>query len=115
MERRRLGIAGVEEAAWGEHICVLFHSKDELLNLTVPYIKAGLEDNEFCMWITGEPVTEADAFAALQQVLPDAYRYLEKKQMEILPHTQWYISSGIFKPELVLHNWLSKNKHAQAN
>jgi hypothetical protein len=29
-----------------------------LLRLTVPYIKAGLEDGESCLWITGKPVDE---------------------------------------------------------
>lgn len=109
-----MGIPGIEEADWGEHICVFFYTKDDLLKLTVPYIKAGLEDNEFCMWITGEPITENDAFHALEQVLPNAHHYMVNKQLEILPHTQWYLSSGIFEPQVVLHNWVSKAKHAQA-
>jgi len=114
MEKRRLGIPGIGAAGWGEHICAFFYTKDELLKLTVPYIKAGLEDNECCMWITGDPVTENEAFQALEQVLPNAHRYLVEKQLEIFPHTQWYFSSGIFDPKIVLDNWMSKAKHAQA-
>ena len=79
-----MGIPGIGGAGWGEHICAFFYTKDELLKLTVPYIKAGLEDNEFCMWITGDPVTENDAFQALEQVLPDAHQYLVNKHLEIL-------------------------------
>ena len=109
-----MGIPGIEKADWGEHSCVFFYTKDDLLNLTVPYIKAGLEDNEFCMWITGDPITHNDAFRALEQVLPDAHQYLVKKQLEILPHSQWYLSSGIFDPAIVLRSWLSKAEHAQA-
>lgn len=37
----------------------------ELLDLLDPFIKAGLEDQEFCMWVTGGPITESDAFRAL--------------------------------------------------
>jgi len=114
MEKRRMGIPGIEKADWGEHSCVFFYTKDDLLNLTVPYIKAGLEDNEFCMWITGDPITHNDAFRALEQVLPDAHQYLVKKQLLILPHSQWYLSSGIFDPAIVLRSWLSKAEHAQA-
>jgi hypothetical protein len=113
MEKRRMGIPGVGGAGWGEHICAFFYTKDELLKLTVPYIKAGLEDNEFCMWITGDPVTENDALQALEQVLPDAHQYLVNKQLEIFPHSQWYLFSGIFDAGLVLGNWLSKSKHAE--
>jgi MEDS: MEthanogen/methylotroph, DcmR Sensory domain len=113
MEKRRMGIPGIGGAGWGEHICAFFYTKDELLKLTVPYIKAGLEDNEFCMWITGDPVTENDALQALEQVLPDAHQYLVNKHLEIFSHSQWYLSSGTFDAELVLGNWVSKSKHAE--
>ena len=114
MEKPRIGIPGIESAAWGEHICVFFYTKDELLKLTVPYIKAGLEDNELCMWITGEPVTANDAFHTLEQALPNVHEYLARKQLEILPHTQWYFSTGVFDPEIVVQNWVKKAKHAEA-
>jgi hypothetical protein len=114
MDGRRVGIPGIRNTDWGDHICVFFYTKDELLKLTVPYIKAGLEDNELCMWITGSPITESDAFCALEEALPDAHQFLARKQLEILPHTQWYLSSGIFEPQVVLHNWVSKARHAQA-
>ncbi len=115
MKKRRIGIPGVEEAGWGEHICVFFYTKDELLKLTAPYIKAGLEDNEFCMWITGDPVTENDAFRELELVLPNAHEYLVKEQLEILPYDKWYLSAGIFEPARVLRNWALKAAQAQAN
>ena len=114
MQMRRIGIPGIDRAAWGDHICVFFYSKAELLRLTIPYIKAGLEDDEFCMWITGGPVNEVEAFRALEQVLPNAADYLAQKQLEILPHTQWYLPSGVFDADMVLHNWVSKARHAEA-
>ena len=114
MEKPRIGIQGIEGAAWGEHICVFFNTKDELLKLTVPYIKAGLEDNEFCMWITGEHVTVNDASHALEQALPTVHEYLARKQLEILPHTQCYFSTGTFDGQIVLQNWAKKATHAKA-
>ena len=100
--KRRIGIAGVDKIPWGEHVCVFFDTKEELLSLCVPFIKAGLEDNEFCMWITGEPVTEQRAFEALQKVLPSAHQYFADKQLEILPYKQWYLESGVFDAQIVL-------------
>ena len=114
MQMRRIGIPGIDRAAWGDHICVFYYSKAELLRLTIPYIKAGLEDEEFCMWITGGPVNEVEAFRALEQVLPNAADYLAQKQLEILPHAQWYLPSGVFDADMVLHNWVSKARHAEA-
>lgn len=114
MQMRRIGIPGIDGVTWVDHICVFFYSKTELLRLTVPYIKAGLEDDEFCMWITGEPVNEVEAFQALEQVLPNAADYVAQKQLEILPHSQWYLSSGVFDGDIVVHNWLSKARYAEA-
>ena len=72
MATRRIGIPGTTTTRWGEHLCAFFYMKADLLNLIVPYVKAGLEDNEFCLWITGGPVTKTEAFEALKAALPTA-------------------------------------------
>jgi hypothetical protein len=110
---RRIGVSGIGSAPWGEHICVFFNSKEELLSLVVPYIKAGLEDNEFCMWITGYPVSEKEAFQALEEALPDVHRYLAKKQLEIMSAQQWYLPCGRFEAQMVLDNWVSRARHTE--
>ena len=51
---RRVGIPGTSHAQSGEHLCAFFYTKTDLLNLVVPYIKAGLEDREF---VSGSPKT----------------------------------------------------------
>lgn len=112
---RRSGLPGVGNIGWGEHLCAFYSGKQELLKLVVPFIQAGLLDNEFCMWITGEPVTERDAMEALEAVLPEAPEYLMRKQLEIVPYHQWYLSSGAFNQEVVLENCVSKARYAEAN
>jgi len=92
----------------------VFDSQEELFSLVVPYVKAGLEDNEFCMWITGDPLTEQDAFKALETALPYAHQYLAHKQLEIVASRQWYIPSGKFDAQLVLDSWLSRAQYAEA-
>lgn len=89
---RRVGIPGTSTVHWGEHLCAFFYTKTDLLNLVVPYIKAGLEDNEFCLWITEEGM-EQPAIEALEQVLPHASQYVSRGQLEILPASKWYLPS----------------------
>ena len=110
----RVGISNIGTVLWGEHSCVFFNSKEELLSLVVPYMKAGLEDNEFCMWLTGDPLTEKEAFEALEMVLPQAHQYLARKQLEIMSSRQWYLRSGKFDGQIVLDKWLSQARHAEA-
>jgi len=46
--------------------------------------------------------------------MPDFDRYLEKGQMEIVPHTEWYLKDGVFNLQRVLNAWLDKLKQALA-
>ena len=111
---RRVGIPGTTTVHWGEHLCAFVYTKTDLLNLVVPYIKAGLEDNEFCLWITEENM-QHEALGALERVLPDAPQYVVRKQLEILPASKWYLTSGMFDAAKSFTNWAARGRAAEAN
>ena len=111
---RRVGIPGKKRVQWGEHLCAFFNTKTDLLNLVVPYIKAGLEDNEFCLWIT-EDNMEQEAMEALQHVLPEAPHCASRNQLEILSASQWYFSGGRFDAGKSFKNWAARGRAAEAN
>lgn len=82
------------------------------MDVLVPYFRAGLESNEFCMWITSEPVSTEDALRALAEEVEDLEEYVRKGQIEILDHGQWYTKAGRFDPEEVLRGWAEKEQFA---
>jgi hypothetical protein len=47
------GLRTVPHLQWGSHLAHFFGSGDELRDVLVPYFKAGLENNERCLWVTG--------------------------------------------------------------
>ncbi|MHC4720030.1 MAG: MEDS domain-containing protein, partial [Planctomycetota bacterium] len=49
---RKTGIEIVGDVPWGTHFCQFYQTKDDLIDVLVPYFKAGLKNNEFCMWVT---------------------------------------------------------------
>ncbi|HEY0087527.1 MAG TPA: MEDS domain-containing protein, partial [Candidatus Lokiarchaeia archaeon] len=49
---RDSGINFIGKIPWGTHFCQFYQAKDDLIDILVPYFKAGLENDEFCMWIT---------------------------------------------------------------
>jgi len=51
-ETRAAGIDVIDHVPWGTHLCLLYQTKKDLIDVLVPYFKAGLENNEFCMWVT---------------------------------------------------------------
>src|ERR1700739_4735187 len=84
---RDTGLEAVGDMPWGTHLCHFFETKQDLLEILVPYFKAGLENNEFCIWIVSDPLSEEEARNALRQALPEADRYLTAGHIEIVPHT----------------------------
>ena len=74
---------------WGSHVCQFYDTKEDQLNLLVPYFKQGLEKNEACVWIVGD-LTIEEARRALAAVVPDLTRYMAKGQMQIRHYTEFY-------------------------
>ena len=89
---RESGIDIIGDVSWGTHICQFFDTKEDLTNILVPYFKAGLENNEFCLWITSQPPGVEEAKEALRKAVLDLDVYMEKGQIEIIPYTDWYLS-----------------------
>lgn len=111
---RDSGIDVIGHVAWGTHFCQFYQTRQDLIDILVPYFKAGLENNEFCMWITSTPLLIREAKKALSIALPDMDSYLKRGQLEILPHSRWYLKNGTFDADRVLQGWVSKLETAKA-
>ncbi|MFH1629199.1 MAG: MEDS domain-containing protein [Pseudomonadota bacterium] len=109
---RKTGIDLIGNASWGTHFCQFYQTPEDLIDILVPYFKAGLENNEFCMWITAEPLNAKKAKASLKKIVRDLDDYIEKGQIEILDFSQWYTKSGKFDADEVLDSWVEKEKQA---
>ncbi|MHB8974963.1 MAG: MEDS domain-containing protein, partial [Pirellulaceae bacterium] len=93
---------------WGTHLCQFYETKDDLLEVLVPYFKEGLAANESCIWVTSDPFSVEQAKNALRVAVPELDRYLMTGQMEIIPHDTWYWTGGSFNIDAVLTGWCKK-------
>jgi len=109
---RKTGIEIIGNVPWGTHLCHFYQTEEDLTDILVPYFKAGLENNEFCMWVTSEPASAKEAKAVLQKAVSNLDDYIKKGQIEILDYSDWYIKSGKFDSDNVLAGWLEKEKEA---
>ncbi|MFC1949475.1 MEDS domain-containing protein [Chloroflexota bacterium] len=109
---RKSGIDVIRHIAWGTHLCQFYQTKEDLIDILVPYFKAGLYNNEFCMWVTSEPLGVKEATASLGKAVRDLDGYIAKGQLEILDYSQWYTKSGKFDADEVLQGWVDKEKMA---
>ena len=113
-ELRRTGLDVVGEVPWGTHFCQFYKTPEDLLDILVPYFVEGLKSNEFCMWITSEPLGVEAARKAMAGALPDFESYVRRGQIEIVPHTDWYLKGGTFNADRVLNAWVKKLDEALA-
>jgi len=114
-EPRSTGIGVVDDMPWGTHFCHFYETKEDLLDILVPYFKTGLENNEFCLWVTSDPLTVAEATRALRQAVPNLDSYSAEQAIEILPYQDWYLEGGVFHPVRVIDGWHKKLHQALAN
>jgi PAS domain S-box-containing protein len=89
---RKTGIDFVGAVPWSTHFCQFFETPADLLDLLVPYFKAGLEERELCVWLVSEPVTVDGARNALRRAVPDVERYEKAGGLEIHPGQDWVMS-----------------------
>ncbi|HEY3361702.1 MAG TPA: PAS domain S-box protein [Methanosarcina sp.] len=112
---RNSGINIIGDVPWGTHFCQFYQTKKDLMDILIPYFKAGLENNEFCLWVTPELLEVEEAKEALRRVVPDIDVYMEKKQIEIIPYTYCYIKTEFFDSESVLNGLVEKLDQALAH
>ena len=109
---RKSGIDIIGDVPWGTHFCQFYQTKEDLTEILVPYFKTGLENNEFCMWVTSQPLEVEEAEKALRKAVPDVDVYLEKGQIRIISYIDWCMKDGIFDSEKVINQWIEKIEQA---
>jgi PAS domain S-box-containing protein len=112
-ESTRTGIEVVGEVAWGTHLCHFYETRQDLLDILIPYFRAGLEAQEFCVWVVAEFTLE-EARDALRRGIPGAERHLSAGDIQIIPHAEWYLKGGTFDAERVTGDWGGKLDEALA-
>jgi len=112
---RKSGIEIIGDVPWGTHFCQFYQNKEDLIDILVPYFKVGLENNEFCMWVTSEPLNEEEVKETMEKAAPDFDKNLKRGQIEIVQHTEWYLyKDGVFNSQSVLNGWIDKLNQAIA-
>jgi PAS domain S-box-containing protein len=114
METTRSGLAAVGEVPWGTHFCQFYRTADDLADALVPFFRAGLDNNEQCIWVTCEPLSTEEARAALTRAAPDLDERLQSGQVEILDFGDWYLRGGEQDVDAVLNKWIARKEEALA-
>ena len=111
---RPSGLGGIKQVPWGGHICMFYETPDDLLDSVASFLAAGLENNEFCLWAVGDPLTVDAALAWLRRS-GGLEQYFERGQLEIVPAGRFYLEDDNIRLQGILDRWAQKARVALAN
>lgn len=72
---RELGISYVGDVPWGTHICAFYQEDQDYIDIVIPYLQAGLTNNELCIWVLPLWLSPAGSISLLQK------KYLNSKNI----------------------------------
>jgi hypothetical protein len=107
-------VHGLADVRPGTHLCQFYQTKRELVDVLVPFFKTGLDHNEFCLWITSDPLSKVEARQALGEVLPNCDDLLARGQIKVLDHSDWYMRNGVFDIQKSSEAFIDEIKRAMS-
>lgn len=108
----RSGIPGLGHLPWGSHLCHFYRTKEDIVEVIIPYITAGLEDREYCVLLAAPPLDEKQAKAAMRKQVRTLDEYLARGQLTIIGSSEFYTDSGTFVAERALRQIVDTHQQA---
>jgi PAS domain S-box-containing protein len=106
------GLDLIGPISWGFHLCLLYRNKEDLLEILLPYIKAGLAENDLVIWVTDDPLPQDDLENILQRELINFAEVRKKGQLQLYSSSEWYFSQGKIDFRSIQQRWQEKEKEA---
>jgi PAS domain S-box-containing protein len=105
MRLRKTGIDFIGYVPWGAHIGQIYSSKDDFFDVTVPYIKEGLLNNELCVWIYSQNTNHDEIKQKIKRQLVNVDEFISRGQLIIIPYTKLYIKDNSFNEIRTNEQW----------
>jgi signal transduction histidine kinase len=99
---------------WGNHFCLFYETKQDLLDTLISYCKSGLEKGEYCLWVVAEPVTIEEAIGGLKDAVPELDRHLADSNLELASARDWFLEADTFDGSKAKRNWHDRLARAGA-
>jgi DNA-binding CsgD family transcriptional regulator len=110
------GFSNLGDMPWGTHFCLFYETKRDLLETLICYIRAGLNSNEFCLWVLSDGEFTADeAWSALRLAIPDVEEHAAAGRLELISHEEWFLQDGNFEIPKGMSLLKEKYETAMAN
>ncbi len=110
--KRNSAIEAVGEVDWGTHLCLLYETTGDILEILVPYFRAGLENNELCVWAISKPLSIAQARERLAGVVPDLTNSIAEGKLRLVDSKQIYGRLSPLNAAHIVQGWVEQERQA---
>lgn len=97
-----------------KHTALFYYSIAEYLEIIVPYVREGLENEEFVFWSIPHSMKVEDAQSFLGQGMDDYEEYVKDKRIWIGDYRASYLEEGIFTSFNMLERFAGLEKEILA-
>jgi hypothetical protein len=115
MRSSRHGHADLDWLRAGDHVCQFYRTAEDLAEVMIPYFKAGLERQESCLWLAGDPYGAERASSEMRTAVADFDRRVAAGQMRIVDNKEWYSQNGTLSAAENVQGLLSWKNDALAS
>lgn len=99
---------------WGAHLCHFYATAEDLEEITVPFLVAGIANHEKCIWIVNAPMSAGRARVALAMQVPDLDARIRDGQVAVIDRADWIARTGALDSERRIEHWLERERIALA-
>ncbi len=88
----------------GMHLYQFYHEAADYFPILTAYFKAGLIQNEACLWLVPDAFGKDRAYEAMKAEVVDIDVYISRGSFQILSADEWYLTGGRFDEERAVQN-----------
>jgi ferredoxin len=91
---------------FGSHYCLLYRYTEDLVDFLLPYFIQGVENGEYCMWVTPDAEAQRVARIKLAENMPANEDYSLEKRIRLMNAGDWYLRDGSFDGDMIYNSWM---------
>lgn len=112
---RDSGVGIIGDIPWGTHSGQMYSTKDDFFEVALNYIRAGLLNNELCIWVYADNTSLDEIRCNLREYVSDVDSCYEKGQLRIISYSEWYLEDNDFNEVRVNKGWSEFVSYAANN
>ena len=93
----------------------MYSSKADYADILIPFIKAGLLNNELCLWIYSQNMSYEQIKEIIGEFINDIDVFLESGQLKLISCLEWYMEDNSFNELRVNKKWNEFIRYALNN